>query len=380
MPISRITGISYCNKTQSKTWHNNLRYKQALKLSQMFNFSLCQPDTEQNLLHAVDTLQHMYCVLNMSNYQFVQKYNWPNKYFTGFLEALGITRKSKKDSLKNYARICGKEITDEKKIYWQACQFSFSPYSDQRIVDFHLLESFGMYHAKNNPHGMTRDHMYSIYDGWKNNVDPSLISHPANCHIMSHRDNSSKNNGSTITLSELERRISAWSTDQSTNINQVSPTKQRPKMTEATKQKLREANKKENKKYYTDGQSHICVYNDQIVPAGFHPVLKTTRSYRIFHRASQWDNVDWNQVQLDLNNKMPLSTIRETHGITKDALHWAKKGGLIDSWYTIIPYKDRFPWESISKSLQQGLSLKEICHHFNISIHQIQYAKSKNLL
>lgn len=66
-------------------------------------------------MHAVDTLQHMYCVLNMSNYQFVQKYNWPNKYFTGFLEALGITRKSKKDSLKNYARICGKEITDEKK-------------------------------------------------------------------------------------------------------------------------------------------------------------------------------------------------------------------------------------------------------------------------
>lgn len=51
------------------------------------------------------------------------------------------------------------------------------------------------------------DHIYSVLDGFKNEVPPSAISHPCNLRILEAMRNSSKGSKSEITLAELYNRI-----------------------------------------------------------------------------------------------------------------------------------------------------------------------------
>lgn len=51
------------------------------------------------------------------------------------------------------------------------------------------------------------DHIYSIYDGFKNNVDLELIGHICNCRYISLTANRSKNLKSHISLQELKNSI-----------------------------------------------------------------------------------------------------------------------------------------------------------------------------
>lgn len=97
--------------------------------------------------------------------------------------------------------------------YRKACQFRFALKNFPEEFDFNLIEEYGWYKAKNrgdNPCGISRDHMYSINEGFKNNVDPYYISHPGNCRLMRHDDNSKKNRGCSITLEELIKRVKEW--------------------------------------------------------------------------------------------------------------------------------------------------------------------------
>lgn len=52
--------------------------------------------------------------------------------------------------------------------------------------------------------------MYSIMEGFRNNIDPHLISHPANCKLLKHEDNVSKHDRCSISLNELKSRIQVW--------------------------------------------------------------------------------------------------------------------------------------------------------------------------
>lgn len=79
--------------------------------------------------------------------------------------------------------------------------------------DFELIRENGWYSPSNkgnNLGGVSRDHMYSVKDGFENNVPPELLSHPANCRLIIHNENSSKNRNSCITLDELKERIALW--------------------------------------------------------------------------------------------------------------------------------------------------------------------------
>ena len=79
--------------------------------------------------------------------------------------------------------------------------------------DFSLIEKNGWYKAKNhgdNLNGVSRDHMYSIMEGFRNNIDPDIISHPANCKLLLHNDNVSKSDNCSITIDELKKRINEW--------------------------------------------------------------------------------------------------------------------------------------------------------------------------
>lgn len=90
-------------------------------------------------------------------------------------------------------------------------KFNLSDYPDE--FDFELIKKHGWYkpvNRGNNLGGVSRDHMLSVREGFKLGVDPKIISHPANCKLMVHNENISKNKKSTITLTELLDRINKW--------------------------------------------------------------------------------------------------------------------------------------------------------------------------
>lgn len=102
-----------------------------------------------------------------------------------------------------------KDMT-EFKIYKAETNFNFnlSDYPDE--FDFTLIEKYGWYspsNKKNNLGGVSRDHMLSVKEGFELGIDPKLLAHPANCKLMIHNDNVSKNKKSSITLEELLERI-----------------------------------------------------------------------------------------------------------------------------------------------------------------------------
>lgn len=80
-------------------------------------------------------------------------------------------------------------------LYAKSCKFTFG------IKNFpiwfnnasELINQYGWYATPgsnrkgiNNITGISRDHMYSITDGWKNEVEPQIIRHPANCKLIQH--------------------------------------------------------------------------------------------------------------------------------------------------------------------------------------------------
>ena len=104
-------------------------------------------------------------------------------------------------------------INEIKKIYKRYCSFRFAIKSYPEEFDFTLIEKFGWYKAKNhgnNLNGISRDHKYSCDEGFKNLIDPYIISHPANCQLLKHNDNISKYNKCSITLEELKESIKEW--------------------------------------------------------------------------------------------------------------------------------------------------------------------------
>ena len=96
------------------------------------------------------------------------------------------------------------------KKYRQLCEFKFTLNDYPNKFDFDLIKKYGWYSATNrgdNINGISRDHLYSIKDGFVNNIKPEIISHPANCELILHRDNQKKKSKSKITLNELMNKI-----------------------------------------------------------------------------------------------------------------------------------------------------------------------------
>lgn len=97
--------------------------------------------------------------------------------------------------------------------YKVKCSFKFNAYDYPEWFDLQLIEEYGWYSAANrgnNQLGVQRDHRYSIVDGFKNGIDASIISHPANCKLLIGFDNQKKRSKSSITLEELLKDIEEW--------------------------------------------------------------------------------------------------------------------------------------------------------------------------
>ena len=125
---------------------------------------------------------------------------------------LFINNRYKKTCSKQCLSIFRKQKTNKTQyeLYKQQCYFNFNLYCYKDEFDIDLLKKYGMYSAVNrgnNFNGVSRDHMYSIYNGFINKIDPYIISHPANCKIIFQKDNAKKNINNSLTLQQLKDRI-----------------------------------------------------------------------------------------------------------------------------------------------------------------------------
>lgn len=134
-------------------------------------------------------------------------YNLSFSNYAVFITGIGIKLKTRKESVINYRIRSGTRETDEKKIYYTECDFKFDPYSDTSIPGYDLLLKHGMYNPTTNKEGVCRDHIFSKAEGFRNKVDPKIISHKANCQFLLNSDNVVKGERCWTTLEELKSAI-----------------------------------------------------------------------------------------------------------------------------------------------------------------------------
>lgn len=370
LKISIITGEYYSHKNSMKTWHNNKKIKKATILATMFNFELCKPETHQNLINSVKTLEHLYHVEKLSPSEFVTKFsikdNRLQKYFGNFLEEIGIVRRTRKEAVNNFFEKTGKLITDEKELYWKKSKFLFDVYKFPNIIGYDLLtKNMGWYHPKNNPTGIQRDHMLSISYGWENSIDPSIISHPANCHIMTAQENNIKNNGNSISIEQLKKRILEWdSVSELSSLTKIISKRRKSALTDNSKENLRLQNI--NKFHYTNGVCNIRIKDGSIIPDGFYKGLTVDNKQAIGQL------IDWKSVQIDIDNGISRKLICKKYNITYNTIRWAKNKKYINCGKN-IPFTERFNIEKIKSDINQGASVKKILIDHSMNYDQYRY-------
>jgi hypothetical protein len=114
---------------------------------------------------------------------------------------------------KKYNRICDDCRMMYYKYYRPLCEFDFNFDDYSEFFNLDLVKRYGWYsptNKGNNLNGVSRDHLYSVSDGFKSGINPEIIKHPSNCELILHKNNQSKNCKSSITLEELLQRINDW--------------------------------------------------------------------------------------------------------------------------------------------------------------------------
>lgn len=105
-----------------------------------------------------------------------------------------------------------------KERYYSSARFKFNVYNFPNEFDLNLIEQYGWYtcpgkkrkNSNKNINGVSRDHIISVSYGYKNNIDPKIISHPANCRIIKHSENKKKSTDCQMTIDELLSKIEIW--------------------------------------------------------------------------------------------------------------------------------------------------------------------------
>lgn len=191
-----------------------------------------------------------------------EKYSIKYSDFGMFIKkSLNLTIKSHIEAALNFNIKNGNNI-DKKILYKHACAFTFNPYDYTSIPGYKLLLEYGIYHPISNPNGMCRDHIVSKEYGWRNNIDPSIISHPANCQYITNYENIKKGTSSDLTIDQLMNRIKTL--DFSTQI--TNEHKHLPKTTEH-KNKISKTIKLQM--CITNGKINKKILKTDTIPFGF---------------------------------------------------------------------------------------------------------------
>ena len=120
-----------------------------------------------------------------------------------------------KDCNKPYKRICEDCKNKYYNFYRPDCEFIFNIKNFPDEFELTLISKNGWYSPTNkfnNLNGISRDHMYSVKEGFINKISPEIIRHPANCKLMVHHENNVKKSNSSITIDELLKKIILWDT------------------------------------------------------------------------------------------------------------------------------------------------------------------------
>ena len=151
-------------------------------------------------------------VNHLSPKEIREKYSIEYSEFGAFIKTgLGIRLKTLKQAGINRCVKNGTRVTDEKVLYKEECKFKFDPYMYPDIPGYELLLERGVYHPVDNPNGVARDHIISRDYGWRNNIDPEIMSSPYNCQFISQIENSKKGSDSHMTVEQLKRSIETGS-------------------------------------------------------------------------------------------------------------------------------------------------------------------------
>lgn len=144
----------------------------------------------KNLPPVIQNKKCLYCCVDYDTKSHRQKYCSQKCY--------SLDVQSKKTAFENYRN---------------KCEFKFNLYDYPEEFDLSLIETYGFYSASNrgnNLEGVSRDHKISVRYGFNNNIDPEIISHPANCELMKQNENSSKKTNCSISLDDLKLKIVYW--------------------------------------------------------------------------------------------------------------------------------------------------------------------------
>lgn len=115
-------------------------------------------------------------------------------------------------------RRCSPYIKTLKEQYYAAARFKFNVYHYPKEFNLSMIDEHGWYTCPGlkrkgqpkNISGVSRDHIISISFGFANNIDPSIISHPANCRIVLHSENKKKSSKCDLTVNQLLEKIAIW--------------------------------------------------------------------------------------------------------------------------------------------------------------------------
>jgi hypothetical protein len=95
--------------------------------------------------------------------------------------------------------------------YRYKARFVFSNVKDlSKIKGYKLLQKYGYYNSKTNPSGVVKDHRFSINEGIKRGIEPSILGHLCNCEFLLMADNARKSDKCSMTLSELLQEIKLY--------------------------------------------------------------------------------------------------------------------------------------------------------------------------
>lgn len=197
----------------------------------------------------------------LSPKQIQEKYNLKYTDFGMFMKrCLCMTIRSHKSALQNFHINHGTHITDQKIKYKQECEFRFSINNLKFIPGIEHLSKLGMYHPIKNPNGLVKDHMISKEYGWLNKIDPKLISHPANCRLITNQENITKGSTSSMTLQDLLERID--------NINIV-PTELKIALPKSDEHKKKISESISRYKRITNGKENLRILKSDAIPEGY---------------------------------------------------------------------------------------------------------------
>ena len=173
----------------------------------------CESDKCNKKFEIIITSDRRFCSKFCSSYKTkLEKHVKENNY-----SKISYCEKCEK-VIKSKRRFCSRQCfispdKSEKEQYKHDCKFIFNVYHYPDEFDIQLVEKYGWYKATNkgdNLNGISRDHKISVSHGFKNNIDPEIISHPANCQLMRHSENNLKKTKCSISLNKLLVEIENW--------------------------------------------------------------------------------------------------------------------------------------------------------------------------